>query len=113
MPSIYQILNDYFVSIGPKLSAKFNNEKSSCNIRKTEKTMVLHQTNESEVTKILRKLKNKKGTGHDGISKEILMCCSPIIECHLARAINYCLLERNFAASLKIAEVLPLRKKRR
>ena len=34
-------LNDYFVSIGPKLSAKFNNEKSSFNIRNNEKTMVL------------------------------------------------------------------------
>ena len=104
-------LNDYFVSIGPKLSAKFNSEKSSCNIRNNEKTMVLHQTNESEVTKILRKMKNKKSTGHDGISNEILKCCSPIIECHLARAINYCLLERIFPDSLKIAKVIPLYKK--
>ena len=53
-------LNDYFVSIGAKLSAKFNNEKSSCNIRNNEKTMVLHQTNESEVTKILGKMKKQE-----------------------------------------------------
>ena len=82
-------LNYYFVSIGPILSSKFN-KSSSYNIRNNENTMVLHQTNESEVTEILKKLKNKKSTGHDGISNKIWKCCSPIIECHLARAINYC-----------------------
>ena len=93
-------LNDYFVSIGPKLSAKFNNKKSCYNIRNNDKATVLHQTNESEVTKILKKLKNKKSTGHDGISNDILKCCSPIIDRLPARAINYCLLERIFPDSL-------------
>ena len=56
-------------------------------------------------------MKNKESTGHDGISNEILKCFSPIIECHLARAINYCLLERIFPDSLNIAKVIPLYKK--
>ena len=101
-------LNDYFVSIGPKLSAKFIDENSSYSIRNNEKRIVLHQTIESEVTKILKNLKNKKSTGHDGISNKNLKCFSPIIEGHLARAINYCLLERIFPDSLKIAKLIPL-----
>ena len=44
-----------------------------------KKRWYFHQANESEVTKILRKMKNKKSTGHDGISNEILKCCSPLL----------------------------------
>ena len=41
--------------------------------------MVLTKTDEIEVHKMMKELKNRKSTGHDGISNEILKCCSPRI----------------------------------
>ena len=59
------------------------------------KTMLLSETNEQEVSKILCKMKNKKSAGYDGISNEILKCCSAIIECFLAKAVNKCIIKEN------------------
>ena len=101
-------LIEYFVQIVPKSSAKFFNKKSSYNIRYNEKNDGIHQTNELLATNVLPKLKIKKSTGHDEISNEILKCCSPNIECHLARAIIYCLRDCFFQDSSKIAKILPL-----
>ena len=42
--------------------------------------MVLSHTNEDEVSNVLRKIENKKSAGHNGMSNEILKCCSPINE---------------------------------
>ena len=72
--------------------------------------MVLKQTDEVEIGKILNNLKNKKSTGHDGISNEILKCCSPIIEKDLCKAFHNCFLERRFPNSLKIAKVVAMYK---
>ena len=57
------------------------------------KTMPLSETNEQEISKVLCKMKNKKSAGYDGISNEILKCCSPIIESHLAKSVNKCITE--------------------
>ena len=56
------------------------------------KTMLLSETNEQEISKILCKIKNKKSAGYD----EILKSRSPIIECYLAKAVNKCI-TRNFS----------------
>ena len=47
----------------------------------------------------------------DGISNEILKCCSPIIERHLARAFNKCINEGVFADIFKTLKIVPLFKK--
>ena len=57
-------------------------------------------------------MKNKKSYGLDGISNEILKCCSPFIEPALATAFNKCIEERTFPKRLKIAKVIPIFKKR-
>ena len=59
-----------------------------------------------DVYKLMKALKNKKHTGHDRISNEILKCCSPIIEKYLVKAFNNCLEE-----CMKIAKVIPFSKK--
>ena len=92
-------LNDYFVSIGPNLSAKFNNKKSSFNIRKNDTTMVLHQTNESGVAKNLEESEKQEKHRSRWNLKRIFEVLFFVIECHLARAINFCLLERIFPES--------------
>ena len=70
--------------------------------------MVLNYTNELEVSKIVTSLKNKKSSGHDGISNEILESCSPIIEKHLVGSFNNCIEKQFFPECLKLAKVLPL-----
>ncbi|MEL6988783.1 MAG: reverse transcriptase family protein, partial [Bacteroidota bacterium] len=104
-------LNKYFASIGPLLSSKFPPSDQSSMIRKIDNTMVIFPTNELEVSKILNRMKNKKSFGYDGISNEILKCCSPVIEGFLARAFNKALSEHIFPDNLKIAKVIPLLKK--
>ena len=73
--------------------------------------MNLNYTNELEVSKIVGSLKNKTSSGHDGISNEILKCCSPIIENYLVRSFIDCAEKQVSPECLKIAKVLPLFKK--
>ena len=71
----------------------------------------MEPTGELEVASIIKALKNKKSYGMDGISSEILKCCSPIIERHLALAFKKCIDEGVFSDILKIAKVVPLFKR--
>ena len=59
-----------------------------------------------EVGQILETLKNKKSTGHDGFSNEILKYCSPIIEKKLTEIKRIAIDERKFPNVLKIAKVI-------
>ena len=64
-----------------------------------------------QVASVIKELKIKKSCGMDGISNEILKCCSPIIERHLARAFNKCIDEGVLPNIFKTAKVVPLFKK--
>ena len=72
----------------------------------------MERTGEFEVASIIKALKNKKNCGMDGISSEILKCCSPIIERHLALVFNKCIDEDVFPDIFEFAKVVPLFKKR-
>ena len=73
--------------------------------------MFIEPTGEFEVASIIKALKNKKSCVMDGISSEILKCCSPKIERHFALASNKCIDEGVFPHIFKIAKVVPLFKK--
>ena len=66
-----------------------------------------------EVSKIIKSIlkKNKKSTGYDGISNEILKCCSPVIEPYLTEAFNASIQCGIFPDCLKVAKVTALHKK--
>ena len=104
-------LNKHFTSIGPLLSSKLPLKNYINNITTNENSMVIFNTDRLEVMKVISKLKNKKSYGHDGISNEILKCCSPIIEPYLANAFNKAISESVYPTSLKKAKVVPLFKK--
>ena len=53
--------------------------------------MVFNDTSPEEIAQIIEKMKNKKSSGSDGISNEILKCCSPVIDEHLSKAFIECL----------------------
>ena len=73
--------------------------------------MHLTYTNELEVSKIVVSFKNKKSSGHDCISNEILKSCSTKIEKDLVGSFNNCIEKQFFLECLKITKVLPLFKK--
>ena len=106
------IMNVFFVSIGPMLSSKMPVVDHNINITRVSKTMFLQPTDQWEVVKILKQMRNRKIYGLDGISNEILKCCSPVIEPTIAAAFNKCIEERTFPKRLKIAKVIPIFKKR-
>ena len=78
LPKLEKI-NQFFTTIGPKLASSISPAQHKYDVDKIEKSMVLNYTNELEVSKIIASSKNKKSSGHGGISNEIFKCCSPII----------------------------------
>ena len=104
-------MNDFFVSIGPMLSSKLPVVDPNINITRVTKTMFLQPTDQWEVAKILKQMKNKKIYGLNGISNEFLKCCWPVIEPAIAAAFNKCIEERTFPKCLKLAKIIPIFKK--
>ena len=63
--------------------------------------------------KLMKEFKNKRSTGHDIISYEILKTCSTLSEDFIVKkTFILCLEERKIAHCLSIAEIIPLFKKR-
>ena len=104
-------LNNYFVSVGQILSSKLPTTENNAKIANNKETMFVYPTDEFEVAKILKNMKNKKSTDEDGISNEMLKCCSPIIEPHIATLFNNCIEDGIFPDCFKTAKVIPLYKK--
>ena len=74
--------------------------------------MVIFPTDELEDGKIISNLiTNKKSHGHDGISKEILKCCSSTVEPYLAVAFNRAIEESKLPSAFKIAKLFRYSKK--
>ena len=105
-------MNEFFVSIGPMLSSKLRVVDPNMNKTRVSKTLFLQPTDQWEVAKNLKQVKNKKGYGLDEISNEILKFCSPVIEPAIAAAFKRGIEERKFPKCLKDAKVIPIFKKR-
>ena len=73
--------------------------------------MALHEVGTDEISSIIKKLKNKRSTDPDGISNEILKCCSPVIDEYVCKIVNKCIRAECFPRQLKIAKVVPMFKK--
>ena len=83
-----ELLNEYFATIGSKLSSELLKPKYHLNLNVMEKTMVVYQTDAAEVSKIIHKMKSKKSYGEDGISNEMIKFCTPVIEDYIAKVFN-------------------------
>ena len=80
------ILNDFFVSIGPMLSSKLPVVDPKVNITRVSKTVFLQPTDQGEFAKTLKQMKNKKSYGLDRIRNEILKIFLPVFEPAIAAA---------------------------
>ena len=104
-------LNEFFVNDGSTLSSRLPQTAHSSGSFNCDKTLFMGPNREFEVASVIKALENEKSCGLDGISNEILKCCSPIIERHLALVFNKCIDEDVFPDTFKTAKVVPLFKK--
>ena len=107
MPDL-EILNNHFASVGTLLSSKLQSIPFNYESRNILKSMIIPPTDHLKASKIIKQLKNKKSSGHDGISNELLKCCSPVIDSFLANAINRAINEHVFPETLKVAKSFPI-----
>ena len=57
-------LNNFFVSVGPKLANVFKENQNEPQFKEVEKSMFLVETTPDEVYEIITNLKNKKSTDY-------------------------------------------------
>ena len=107
--------NYFFANIGSKLASSIdtNNKKPFTSYLNKNISSIFHfeLLSAEDTSKIIRKLKTKTSTGHDGISVKLLKSISPGLINPLTLIINQSLITGIFPDSLKIAKVIPLYKK--
>ena len=89
-----EAFNDFFVSIGPKLSAEIDHDAQdlSQNISTSPMTLLtLSEINEYEVFLLLSNLKTSKSTGMDSIPARVLRISAEIISPSLTWIFNHCI----------------------
>jgi hypothetical protein len=113
--SIANLFNNFFVGIGPSLSAKIDT-RNKVPYERYLKQRILTSfkftlISEDCTSKIINSLNTKNSSGHDGISVRVLKRLSPALIKPLTLIINQSFLTGNFPDKLKIARVVPLFKK--
>ena len=108
---VSEVLNEYFVSIGPSLSANFSDWDQD-DVLEPSFSAWLRPTNAEEISQIVMSLSDSKGVGCDGINNKSLKIVLPVILDRLVIMINACLKNGLFPSSLKKAKVVPLPKSR-
>jgi hypothetical protein len=104
--------NDYFINIGHDLARNIpNNAADALSYMNMDypNSIVIYNTDESEVNKVVKSLKNTS-TGWDGIHNKVIKSSLSIILKPLTHVLNLSLSQGTFPDSMKIARVIPLYK---
>ena len=112
---IAQAFNSYFTNIGPELASKIscdNKHFTEYLSEPNQYTMCFIPTDQHEILKIVKTLKSKKLTGHDGISTKLLKQIIRNITSPLEHIFNLSLSNGCCPDLLKLAKVIPVYKKR-
>ena len=109
-------MNGHFVEIGEKLSTKARVTESDLHYKRFlgkrhPSSIVLHATNEHEVIESIAGLNSHKSSGYIDIPTKLTKEPKFLIARPLATAFNHCLETDVYPDILKIAKVIPLRKK--
>lgn len=112
---IANCFNNFFCNIGPSLANSIQNPQNK-SYTDYLKQNILSSFSFSTITsdftsKIIRKLKSKSSSGHDGLSSIQLKFISDDIVATLTKIINQSLCTGIFPDSLKIAKISPIYKK--
>ncbi len=103
--------NKYFVELGPKLAEKIRLPNNNLKLKapvSVKESIVLYDTNPTEIHNIISSLKNTSACGVDEIPVSAIKSVSDHICPILANLINHSISEGIFPDSLKIAKILPI-----
>lgn len=110
--NIAQYFNEFFCTVGSKMLGNIKEPSKTYELPKENRninSMVLFGTNTMEVSRIIKKLKNK-AAGYDGITAKTLKMLVDDISEPLTHVINLCFSQGIVPADLKIAVVIPIHK---
>ena len=112
--SIFNKMNEHFVTIGKKLSAnvKSTTEQGFKKFlgKRQMSSIVLRPTDEHEVIEILASLSNNKSPGYIGIPVTLIKESKFVIGRYLSNSLNKCITNGIFPDILKVAKVVALHK---
>lgn len=105
-------LNEFFVDIGPQLQASVrlqsNESPSPIQANWSTRSMMLFETDETEIMNLIRSLSDHKAQGVDKISNKYLKACSEEIAWYVSVCINKSMSTGTYPDYLKIARVVPI-----
>ena len=109
--TIVNKFNDFFVHIGSTLASQIPASNKSINDflpSSNQNSILLHETDKTEVSQIIKKLQNKYSAGLDGIPINIIKFASNFVSEPLSKIINCSLINGIFPQNLKEAKVIPI-----
>ena len=112
---IANALADHFANIGKTLSDKLPQPKNLINryinkIPTCPNSMYLNPTCPLEIDQIIKNMQNKKSSGYDNISNQMLKWLRPVIIQPLSIIFNMSMEQGIFPNNMKIAEIVPIHK---
>ena len=108
---VAESFNEKFVSISKTLAASIDNVPFTTHgIKTNEKTLFFYPADGTEISRIIKNLKNHKSPGLDGLTAEILKVSHDVIVEKLTHLVNESLKSGTFPQVLKAARVVPIYK---
>lgn len=107
---------DVFTSIGPNYANAIPPSTHSFDYymklkkNKTKNSLFMAPTDSDEIWKLLKNLKPKKSTGHDGLSTHLFKSIGPCIAHPISVIVNKSIESGIFPEELKLAKVIPIYK---
>lgn len=110
---IANMFNDYFVSVPQQLITGPSGPRPDTlqHCYHQTRSIFLTPVTHLEISSIIKSLKNKKSTGIDNISTQLIKCVEPAISNVLAFIINLSFQKGKFPSKLKEATIVPIFKK--
>ena len=106
---VAESFNEKFVSISKTLAASIDNVPFTTHgIKTNEKSLFFNPADGTEISRIIKNLKNHKSPGLDGLTAEILKVSHDVLVEKLTHLVNESLKSGTFPQVLKAARVVPI-----
>lgn len=100
--------NNFFVNVRSSLNIEKQSDYDSDCIQRQEKSFFVFDITEDEVIATVRRMKNTKSAGWDGVPMEVIKACIHLIATPLAIIMNKSFKDGVFPEDLKIAVIKPI-----
>ena len=101
--------NNFFINVGTNLDSQINTNINYQNyLNDNLNSIYLYNTNENEISKIIKNLKDKKSYGNDGIPIRAYKLGTNRLSMEISKLINISFKLGTFPNCLKIAKIIPV-----